>query len=634
MTKKLSISTITAGDIKRRHPRYLTCETDKQYAQLANDIYEMIHDDLLFMEEVEIRNACISLALYFEDLRSETLLFETFTQLYQQMFGMYVPFYYSADGSEASASLDAMRFTLWHSIVAERGGRIVNPTNDGLGELAVKLLAFWNKRKDRLESNEDLADYLYAEETQKDVNLVKTVLVWLSQRSFLGRWFNSPAIKNNLIAVKQMFPSMDKDTLEYANECFTVFENQTWPLSLDPRHVYAEMIRIDMDDPNDEMAETIEHIEYKPFGIYLIVENNGKEVKLQDFLGDIISVSADDFLGDVHKLSRQNTHYMGSFLAMNGRWKVNGPSLWIKADKKHYQKYLDEERQKYHVMHDFVGQYDEYISKHDGRRMFFFPNVKGMMAWMKDSLGIDTSALEVHTNAEDYPQAIFFEDNGQLTMSPQAKCIKHPDNPYYDQAYAKENALSIVVHDTCSPGMLLYCLEHDLLPDALFNDIRGTEHGRQLAQENLEFVARCMRRDIKSEKVFRKRTGIPLEKNETDYSTYGAKLPYEIFVEKIAEEKTFFSKARKEWRVVRANKTTTVVRDVSKRQNYEIPTQDLYKAHLNLEEDDIQISNVAPFVGKQNASAASALLYNVVGRGQIFSYMRKHYKELFKNLNH
>lgn len=30
----------------------------------------------------------------------------------------------------------------------------------------------------------------------------------------------------------------------------------------------------------------------------------------------------------------------------------------------------------------------------------------------------------------------------------------------------------------------------------------------------------------------------------------------------------------------------------------------------------------------------SALLYNVVGRGQIFSYMRKHYKELLDSLKH
>ena len=38
MAKTLSITIITAGDIERRHQRYLNCETDKQYAQLANEL--------------------------------------------------------------------------------------------------------------------------------------------------------------------------------------------------------------------------------------------------------------------------------------------------------------------------------------------------------------------------------------------------------------------------------------------------------------------------------------------------------------------------------------------------------------------------------------------------------------------
>ena len=41
MAKIIRFSTITAADIKRRHPRYLTCETDRQYASLANDIYRL-----------------------------------------------------------------------------------------------------------------------------------------------------------------------------------------------------------------------------------------------------------------------------------------------------------------------------------------------------------------------------------------------------------------------------------------------------------------------------------------------------------------------------------------------------------------------------------------------------------------
>ena len=136
MAKGKAVTKITAGDIKRRHPRYLTCDTDRQYAQLASDIYELMHYELGFMEKHEIRNTCINLALYFEDLHSETHLFETFTRLYKRMFGMYVPFYQSVDANSPSAELDAMKFMLWHSIVAERGSRVLNPANEALARVS------------------------------------------------------------------------------------------------------------------------------------------------------------------------------------------------------------------------------------------------------------------------------------------------------------------------------------------------------------------------------------------------------------------------------------------------------------------------------------------------------------------
>lgn len=244
MAKKLSINTITAGDIKRRHPKYLTCDTDRQYARLANDIYSLVRDRLMFMEEHEIRNASISLALYFEDLRSVTHQFEAFTHLYQKMFGRYLPFYHCVDANAPDAELDAMKFMLWHSICAERNGRIVNPTNDKLADIAVNLLQFWKERKAGLEPNEDLADYLYSEETQTNVNEVKTVLVWLSLRSLFGRWFNNPDVRNDEAGMKELLPSLDKDTLEYANECYYVFKEQAGPLSLTPQRMQANTMTI------------------------------------------------------------------------------------------------------------------------------------------------------------------------------------------------------------------------------------------------------------------------------------------------------------------------------------------------------------------------------------------------------
>lgn len=76
-----------------------------------------------------------------------------------------------------------------------------------------------------------------------------------------------------------------------------------------------------------------------------------------------------------------------------------------------------------------------------------------------------------------------------------------------------------------------------------------------------------------------------------------------------------------------------IVRDIAKNKEYEIRTRDLYEAHLNLNRDDIQIATVAPFVGKGNAPAASALLYNIVGRGELFNNLRKNFREIFKKLN-
>ena len=216
MAKKQRIPIVTAGDIKKRHPRYLTCETDKQYAELANDIYDMMYEEMDFMDDFQLKHACISLALYFEDLHSNTHLFETFTTIYQRMFGRYVPFYFSMDAQSADASLDAMKFMLWHSIAAERDGMMLNPSNLGLANMAQRLIELWNQKRNQMQPNEDLADYLYSEETQQDANQVKTVLIWLSLNSLLGRWYGNLNPKDDEAGLGRLFGKVgmtDKEML-------------------------------------------------------------------------------------------------------------------------------------------------------------------------------------------------------------------------------------------------------------------------------------------------------------------------------------------------------------------------------------------------------------------------------------
>ena len=618
----LSINTITAGDIKRRHPRYMTCDTDRAYAKLANDIYELIHEGFGFMQERQFRNACISMALFFEDMRSGLHLFEAFTRMYQKMYGCYLPFYATTGADAPDAMLDSMRFMLWHSCVAEREGAVINPTNDGLKAYAAKLLNLWNERKTTLPPNDELADYLYAEETQTDADQVKTVLVWLSRYCPFGRWFTNPSEAELMAEYKLLLNGTDKDTLAYAADCYTLFEHRTWPLSVTPQHVYAEMIRIDMDDPDDELAEAIEQVEGKPFAIYEVLGCEKQNARLKDFLGNVISVSKNDFFGSVEKLARQNTHLAGAFICLDGVWHLNGPCLWSKPVKKEIDMRLDGLRFKHHLMHDYAGQYDDFIRRHGGERLYFFQNAKEYKQWLRNELGLSHGEVPIAVEYDDKPMAVFFEDNGQMTNCFETACIKHPANPCYNTVDAGEDSMAFFASRLCSPGMLLYLTEHDLLPDIMLNDMRGREHGRLLLQDNIDFMARCMRRDIESETVVRPRI-FHAEENDAAPGLGDDKVTFETFVRLVAEEKSIRSKANKEWRVMRANATTTVIRDVDRRRDYSMPTRKLYEAHLALTGKQIQVAALVPFVGKDCAPAASALLYNIVGQGQWRNDLRK-----------
>ena len=407
--------TITAGDIKKRHPRYLTCETDRQYAELANDIYKMMYKEMGFMDDFELKNACISLALYFEDLHSGTRLFETFTKLYKEMFGRYVPFYSSESADSPQARLDAMKFMLWHAIAAERNGMMLNPTNLGLANMAERLLNLWDERKDNIQPNEELADYLYAEETQDNANEVKMVLIWLSLYSLFGRWYSNPNPKDDESGLGRLFGQATKETLDYANECHFVFRIQTWPLSLTPQQIYAEMIRIEMDDPNDEIAESIEQIKVREYEMFQIAGSDVMGLTLKDFLGKTFWVDYNDFNGDARKMTNKHTHILASFINMNNRWELNGPSLWMNPSKKHYQMYLEDLQEHHHWMHDYVEQYDEFIKKHRGERLYFFRDAKDYFKWTKEDLGMKDTEMPPEFAIVEEPMACFFENNGQPT---------------------------------------------------------------------------------------------------------------------------------------------------------------------------------------------------------------------------
>lgn len=625
-------SKIPVSEITKRHPDMLYCPTDREYANLANEIYDVIGSRLGFMDDKGLRNACVSLALYFEDIRSGTHLFDVFTRLYGKMYGMYLPFYDSRDASSPKADIDAMKFVLWLSLVAERGGSILNPTNSAIADIAEGLFNYWNRRKHTISPNEELADHIFSEETQENPYLIRSAMVWLQNRSYLGHWYSNAVMEDDHYGVKNMFAKANKQQLRELTEDCSVFEYRSWPLSIPATTAYAEMIRIDMDDPEDEIAAEIEKMEYAKPGIYKILDIDKERLIVEDFMRRRYNVLLDSFGNDIRRDAKRSTHIFGSFFSFRGDWYPNGHSLFFPMDDKQYAEYCEKENNEYSVFHDYQGQYEEIVKRNGGKRLFFFNNQKDVEKWLSTKIGVkQLASFPIAQFSMSEAFMAFLHPNGQMLFTGGAECVKSPDNPYYDKGKAEEGAMTLCLMPECShPDLVLYLIEHDLVPDAMLSDMNGKEHGRLLLQDNLDFMARCMRRDVKSDKVVRRRH----ETSSTDDSANDdcQKVNFETFVGILSKEKNVRSKANKAWRLIRCNRTTTVIRDVDNRRDFSMPTRNLYTAYVEIAKEDIKVSTVSQYVGIINAPASSALLYNTVGKGKQWNELHKSMEKLMRLL--
>ena len=620
------IRNVVVGDMIRRHPNGIPFVTDMAYTDLANKIYDIINDKL--PKDFTRQEACeisADIAVYCEDVVSGTHLFEAFCRMYRRMFHFNLPFYDTVEDPCNGFCLDALRFVVWHSILAQNVSRVINPMNQGVRMIAEGVLDLLKHEAAQLPANEMLAEYLYSEEIQTDPIEVKKVLAWLMYDSYLGRWELQDSQEDSL---RRLLGKISDHMIDYVDRSLCAVKSRTWPLSLKAQTIYAEMIKIDMEEDDDELALAIENLKSAPLSLYHIMRCDNEFLTVRDYKGDIypIAMNSFDYNPQAEIKRQQHTDVIASLITLDGHiWHVNGICSFTKGTEDDFEDFCQDQQKTKDVKERMEHQYDDFIKAHHGNKLFFFKNSEAYLQWLKRDLGlknvddIDTSILP-----KALPVLVFIEPSGDMSLNTYAKLIKHPDNKYYDPIEAREGGLQAFMDsDSCTPALARYLLENNLLPDAMLNDARGMQYGRRIMQENIEFLARCIRRDINSDEPFTTRIG---EKADDVLSNSEGKMSYDSFIDEILGLDEFRSKVHKLWQMLDASETVTMVED-EKGNEFTIPTRELYDAHLSLNPADINNKAVEPYIStKKNVPPATAILYNVMGRGRSM----RQWQEIFK----
>lgn len=132
--------------------------------------------------------------------------------------------------------------------------------------------------------------------------------------------------------------------------------------------------------------------------------------------------------------------------------------------------------------------YTKFVAATGGERIQYFHTYEAMNRFFIDALG--------WSEGENLAQLKPFSDfvllvhpkKGMLAAREVAKCIKLPENPCYDEGFAKEHAIDLLtVRGLCPADLLEYVLERKGLPDAHFP---GSDDNK-LVEANADFIARC-----------------------------------------------------------------------------------------------------------------------------------------------
>jgi len=610
------IKNVVVGDIIRRHPNGFPFVTDMAYTDLANKIYDIINDKLPtdFTRE-EASEISADIAVYCEDIISDTHQFEAFCRLYRRMFHYNLPFYDTTEDPCKSFCLDALRFVVWHSITGQYMSRVINPMNQGVRMIAEGVLDLLKSEAAQLPANEMLAEYLYSEEVQSDPIEVKKVLMWLMYDSYLGSWELQDSQEDSL---RRLLDKASDHMIEYVDRSLCAVKSRTWPLSLKAQTIYAEMIRIEMDDDNDDIAKAIEGITFAPIGLYHIMDCDNNYLTVQDYQGKSYKLAMDSFDYNPQGEIKRNLHtdIIASFISMdNETWHVNGICSFTKGTQADFDSYCKNRKNSDELIDRRTHQFDDYLNQHGGKRLFFFKDRGDYIQWLKKELHMkNIDNVDMSPIPGGQPLTAYIETSGNMIICFNTEAIKHPDNKYYDPVEGREYGFNTFIDpDSCSPEFARFLIENNLLPDALINDSHGMERGRQLLQENIEFFARCIRRDIDSDEPFTTRNSVKADLSQT--STDG-KLSYMAFVDEVSQLGDFMSKVYKRWHLINASETVITVMDENGK-DFSIPTREIYDAHLALNPDEITNNNVELFLSaKKNASPATAILHNVIGKGK------------------
>lgn len=213
-------------------------EVDTYYVNVANHIAGCLKDFVGGRyPEHSVHGIAIYLTLWFQDVISQTGIWQAFSEECRKRYGCLVPFMTpekEKDYYPGEVNPEDLQFLLWHYLqcMEKQAGGVLNPENPAFEELANQIYDYLSEEFQVAPENERLHAMLYGEAFgENDYMRYRSVLEWFHFCSYVG-FENRGEYQRVVDTVARMGQNVNPHILSYDVKQNILFEGRKNLLSL------------------------------------------------------------------------------------------------------------------------------------------------------------------------------------------------------------------------------------------------------------------------------------------------------------------------------------------------------------------------------------------------------------------
>ena len=470
------------------HPFATPMSTDQYYAQLASRVAEILKRSLLneaFETTEDLTDTAIRITAWFEDIISNLGIWRTVNEVCSKRHGKPLPFYDTDSYYPNEPNIEDISLLLWDAVEALHPYRFMNPENPAIMEASVALCELFDEEYPTAPETEELYEFLHNEQQLQDYWHVRKVCDWLSLRAYISKRQRDYWLDTLDEQLEDDETPLNDEMISYAIQTDLTFKGKHNLLSL---------------TPPQWLARITNHHEFNEMQLldpthYLLIGENATQFLTRNMATDEElaiekdSFSEDEFISHYPKVG--DTVFFCSLVRFNGKYYQCG--IMAQNQKSNIkQDLIEDEKRKSRLTEK--GSHALFLKASDGKPVVFCKDANEMLQFYRkmnipltqDSIAEFRRLFADSTNGI----ALVGDLYGEISIIPElAYCIKSDDNPFYDQKKAVQHAHALLLDpNAISYGAACALIDHNLLPDAHLNSLKGEEYGRQFLHNNAQFI--------------------------------------------------------------------------------------------------------------------------------------------------